>query len=243
MKSYCLLIIFGISFSIYCSEAVGLNYSDTIKIHYLSINISELVFRDVRVMYEWPHNNKYYLKAGLGFKPGIRKNTYTTDQFLSENTMYIFPAEITATEWYYIHLGINKAVKKLLYNNVGNLYISADLLLRYNYHAPKYDVFWVGLEEKSETKFISLKKMTTGLILTAGEKKLFQLSSNRYRFFFDFYAGVGLRYAYGERINYAYGQGYVMIDNLQTIDPPEVSVINAIVPTVHLGLRTGIAFK
>ncbi|MFH2141949.1 MAG: hypothetical protein ABIJ97_05975 [Bacteroidota bacterium] len=206
----------------------------------ISINLSQLAFRDIRISYEWPWKKNRLLNAGLGYKFGIQGNQYSMDQFLNKHTLHIYPIELKEQEWFYFTFGNSWYIN----NSFLNLFIdllSIDLLFRYAYHDLKYYIWQVTQEESSYISLKSLERIAAGIKCTTG-KKYFMKISDKYTSYIEIYAGCGIRYHYIEWTIYARKDGYVEIEDLVAYDTPLKDVINGIAPTVHIGICIGLAF-
>lgn len=205
----------------------------------LSVNISQLLFRDIRVSYEWPWKNKRLLSAGIGYKFGIHGNQFSFEKWMNEY-MYLYPVEIREQEWFYITFG-NSWYTNRAFLNLFVEYISIDFLFRYAYHDPVYYIYQVTKEEASYISLKSLDRVAAGINCTTG-KKYFMKISDKYTSFIEIYAGCGIRYHYKEWITYGRIDGYAEIEDLVLYDTPVKKVSNIFMPTVHFGIHFGLAF-
>lgn len=205
----------------------------------LSINISQLAFRDVRISYEWPWKNRRLLNAGIGYKFGIHGNQFSFEKWMNDYT-YLYPVERREQEWFYFTFGnswyINRAFLNLFVE-----YISIDFLFRYAYHDPVYYIWQPHKEEDSSISLKSLERVAAGISCTTG-KKYFIKISDKYSSYIKIYAGFGFRYHYQEILTYARIEGYAEIEDLIPYDTPIKNVYHIYMPTIHMGISFGLAF-
>ncbi len=237
MKKY-FLIFFILYHTLQLSYAGFELKSDTAnKKHFLKINTSQLLFKDIHLNYEWEYKQNRFLHTGLGYKFGIKNNEYSTEQPLSGITMFVYPIEITAEEWFYGNIGHTWFIRK-------QYLLSMDFLFRYSYHDPKYEFYWVSIEDYSETKLLSLRKIASGIRCTIGKKiYIYSKSTRKIQSFFEVFAGIGVRYHYKEWTIYAERGGRALINSLIPYSSPKMEYVNSFKPTLHIGVGFGLAWN
>ncbi len=205
--------------------------------NYFNINVFQLSFRDIRVSYEFLIYKNYFIKATCGYK------YCNDDSVMQEWTMMVVPGIVDAQEWYYAKLGVGHAYKFEYSSILYSSYLLLDFLYRYNTMEPKYRIHEVMKEEASFGSFRSSEMYVYGCNIIFGTKLIIFKNTSRLNSYLDIYIGLGLRYFDRTTITYAYKDGYVDVEDLIPTGSPDINQETRLMPTIHLGLRFGFAWK
>lgn len=208
--------------------------------NYFSFNTFQLMFKDYRVSYEFPISKRVLFKTSIGYKYGENDSLVEYTGFFGAFSIKEYPP-IQIQDWYYLNLGCN-----YLFRNENPLfqnYFAIDLLLRYNYVGKRYLVHIAPEDHYEWCKIQSNEMYIAGCQFLIGNKFFNTNVTKNFNTFFDLYLGLGVRCFYRKSQTFGAGYEHTNVYGLEINENPSIHDNYYVLPTFHLGLRMGFAWR